>query len=189
LLPATLPKVCKPNRPAGVVPAGYSQQNEREKNMKNSRAEMAKQYLQLMEQAAAYVAESRPKLQRPEDVANFARPLLADRETECMLLICLSAKNHASHTEIVTTGLVDRSQIHAREVFRIAIMANAVRIVLAHNHPSGDPVPSPQDVECTRGITAAGKLLGIELTDHVVIGKNTLCHPRGFVSMRESGIV
>jgi DNA repair protein RadC len=159
------------------------------KNAKNSRAMMAAQYLQLMEQAQAYITEVRPKMQNPEDVANFARPLLADRETECMLLVCLSAKNHAIHSEIVTSGLADRSQVHAREIFRPAILANACRIILVHNHPSGDAVPSPEDVECTRNLAAAGKVIGIHVTDHVVIGKCTPGFPRGFVSMRETGVL
>ena len=128
------------------------------------------EYQVIMEAFAQYVAEERPKLERPTDVANLMRPILADKEQEEFWALLVDTKNRLRHSQLITVGLLDRSQIHAREVFRPAIDHSASRIILVHQHPSGDPTPSSHDIDCTHKLVSAGKIIGIQVIDHVIIG-------------------
>jgi DNA repair protein RadC len=87
----------------------------------------------------------------------------------------------------VSRGTLDTILVHPREVFKTAITANAAALVLAHNHPSGDPTPSEADIKVTRDLIRAGQLLKIEVLDHVIIGRATAERPRDYVSLRELG--
>ena len=89
--------------------------------------------------------------------------------------------------EEVTDGTIDTLLVHAREVFKHAIAANASAIVLAHNHPSGDPTPSEADIKVTRDLIRAGQLLKIDVLDHVIIGRTTPERAKDFASLRELG--
>jgi DNA repair protein RadC len=89
----------------------------------------------------------------------------------------------------VTRGLLNQTLVHAREIFREAISASAAHLVLVHNHPSGDPKPSTDDIRVTRELTQAGKLLGIPVLDHVIIGKPSDTNRRGYVSLKEMGVM
>jgi len=79
--------------------------------------------------------------------------------------------------------------VHPRDVFRHAVFANASAMVLAHNHPSGDPTPSKADITVTRDLVRAGQLLKIEVLDHIILGRRTDARPRDFVSMKELGYI
>ena len=146
-------------------------------------------YATLMEHFATYVAEVRPQVQSPAEVAAVMRPLLHDREQEEMHVLLLDVKHRLIASERVTVGLVDRAPVHAREIFRRAILRNCSKILLVHNHPSGDPTPSAQDIASTRELVAAGKLLGIEVLDHVVLGQRTAERPRDYLSFREEALL
>lgn len=139
--------------------------------------------------AAQYVAERQPAATNPEDVAAILRPLAREAEQENFWVLLLNARNRVLRIHLVTVGLTDRTQVHAREIFREAIRDNAVRLILAHNHPGGDPTPSPQDIDCTRSLVAAGQIVGIEVLDHVVLGTVTPERPRDWVSFREAGLL
>ena len=89
--------------------------------------------------------------------------------------------------EKVIEGTIDTLLVHPREVFKAAIAANAAAVVLAHNHPSGDPTPSEADIKVTRDLIRAGQLLKIEVVDHVIIGRATPERQKDFVSLRELG--
>jgi DNA repair protein RadC len=89
--------------------------------------------------------------------------------------------------QVLSQGTLDTLLVHPREVFRAAIAAGAAAIVIAHNHPSGDPTPSEQDIRVTHDLMRAGQLLKIEVLDHVILGHRTPERPRDFVSMRELG--
>jgi len=149
---------------------------------------MNHRYINIMEAALTYVSEEKPKVQSPAEVVKLMRPLLQEEEQETFWCIMLNVKKRAIGIEFVTKGLVDRSQLHAREVFREAIRQNASRIICVHNHPSGDPTPSSQDIKCTNELVAAGKIIGIEITDHVIIGHETNTH-KGHVSFREEALL
>lgn len=125
----------------------------------------------------------------PAEIAAFLRGLgLPEKEQEHFVVILLNTRNGIRGYSLITIGLVDRTQTHAREVFRCAILQGTTRIILAHNHPSGDPTPSAQDIECTRSLVSAGKIIGIEVLDHVVIGQPN-ASGRDYLSFREQNLL
>ncbi len=146
-------------------------------------------YRAIMESFAAYVEAERPDLSSPKKVADLLRPVFADKmQEECHVLL-LDTRNRLIRDEVVTVGLADRSQLHPREVFRAAIRCDGgcTRIILVHNHPSGDATPSPQDIAITRQLAEAGRIVGIELVDHVILGRKSVSRDRDFLSLREAG--
>lgn len=149
----------------------------------------AVKYAAMMAAAEQYVREVAPACEDPASVASLLRPLAQKLAQEVFWVILLSAKHNVLAVEEVTRGLADRAQVHAREVFRTAIRYNACKVLLAHNHPSGDPTPSAQDIACTRSLVEAGKIVGIEVVDHVVIGVKTPARLRDWLSFREEGLM
>lgn len=103
-------------------------------------------------------------------------------EREHFLALYLDVRNRVKQAYVVSIGIATSSLVHPREVFRPAILAGAVGVVLAHNHPSGDPEPSAEDLALTRRLASAGTLLGISVLDHVILGA-----PGRHVSLRERG--
>jgi len=104
---------------------------------------------------------------------------------ECQQVFTLDAKNRIINRHMITLGLVNATLSHPREIFRPAITDGAAGIVLVHNHPSGDPTPSAEDVSITRKAVEAGKIVDIRVVDHVIIGRGE----RKYVSLREAGLV
>lgn len=129
---------------------------------------------------------SKDKVRSPEDVARVCADI-GELAQETFHVLILNAKNNLANRHMVTIGLADASLVHPREVFRPAIVENASAIVLTHNHPSGDPTPSAEDIRITKQLIEAGRLLNIAVQDHVIIGKVTESSKR-FFSMRESGL-
>lgn len=113
------------------------------------------------------------------DAAELARLLLQDRDRETFLAIHMDAKRRLLSTEVVAVGTLSAVLVHPREVFKGALLANAASIVVAHNHPSGDPTPSSEDLALTTQLMRAGEIVGVELTDHLILGTTT-------VSLRET---
>lgn len=106
-----------------------------------------------------------------DDVMNYLTRIgHADRDREAFVVLLLDVKHRVIAKEVVSIGILDGALIHPREVFKAAIVANAAAIIIAHNHPSGDCTPSGQDHEATRRLRDAGKLLGIPVVDHVIVG-------------------
>jgi DNA repair protein RadC len=126
--------------------------------------------------------DARPQITSPIDAANLLMLEMSGLEQESLRTILLDTKNHVLTSPTVYVGNVNSSIIRVSEIFREAVRENATAIIVAHNHPSGDPTPSPEDVQVTRSIVEAGILLGIEVLDHIVIG-----HQR-FVSLKERGL-
>jgi DNA repair protein RadC len=122
--------------------------------------------------------EERAQVRSPEDVAAMLQIRMGLLEREELHVVLLNTKNHVLGTRVVYKGSLNSSMIRTAEVFRDAIKENAAAVIIAHNHPSGDPTPSPEDVRVTRDLVASGKLLDIEVLDHLVIG-----HQR-YVSLR-----
>lgn len=120
------------------------------------------------------LADAREQLQirSPQDVASILQLEMGLLEQENLRVVLLDTKNHLQAIRVVYRGSVNSSQIRIAEVFRDAVRENAPAIIVAHNHPSGDPTPSPEDVRVTRELVAAGKLLDIDVLDHLVIGRN-----------------
>lgn len=106
----------------------------------------------------------------PYDIANMIRPILSDADREHCLVIILDGRNRVTAINTVSIGTLTSSLVHPREVFKPAILSNAASVILAHNHPSGDPKPSPEDLTLTKRLKEAGSLLGIPVLDHIIIG-------------------
>ena len=106
----------------------------------------------------------------PQDVADFLMPRLRYAAKEQFVVILLNSKNKVIGTEVVSEGSLSSSIVHPREVFAPAMLHHAAAIMVAHNHPSGDPKPSFEDEEVTRMLSRSGKVLGIPMIDHVIIG-------------------
>ena len=117
----------------------------------------------------------------PADSAAVFMTMLQDEATEVFAILCLSTKHRVLAYHEVSRGCLDSTLVHPREVFKAAILANAASVVLAHNHPSGDPTPSPDDMTLTRRLVDAGRLIGVDVLDHIVIGDGR------YVSFRERG--
>jgi len=121
----------------------------------------------------------------PEKVAEIMKAVLSsesqiDQDKEHSWTLGLTTKNRIKYIELVTLGLLNRNLVHPREVFRLAIMEGVRSIIFVHNHPSGDIDPSTEDVETTKKLKEAGKIIGISLLDHVIIGGD------GYYSFKES---
>ncbi len=121
-------------------------------------------------------------IHRPADAFELLRTEMADLEREQLHTLNLGSRHQVISTSLVYQGTVKGVVVRTAEVFRPAIIANASGIVVAHNHPSGDPSPSPDDIRLTAQLHEAGKILDIELLDHIVIARDR------FVSLRERGL-
>ena len=142
----------------------------------------------LAEEPAPYLAQE--PMNSPLQVSEYLRAAgMANLPQEEMRVLLLTSRTHLIRDELITIGLVDRSQAHAREVFRSAIRHNAHRVLLAHNHPSGDPTPSANDRKMTDELIQAGKILGIEVVDHIIIGRLLPGASRWYCSFREMDLM
>ncbi len=126
--------------------------------------------------------DERPAVHHPSDVAALVSYEMEGFEQEHLWVILLDTRNRVISIERLYKGSLNASTVRIAELFRPAIQRNAASIALVHNHPSGDPAPSPEDVALTRGVIQAGKLLDIDLLDHLVIGQGK------YVSMKERGL-
>ena len=113
------------------------------------------------------------KIRNSSDAAAIVRQHLANVDREHFVVLLLNRKNGVIGINTVSVGSITASVVHPREVFKPAILANAVAIICAHNHPSGDPQPSNEDRALTARLVQGGKLLGIEVLDHVIVGDGT----------------
>ncbi|HYG24921.1 MAG TPA: DNA repair protein RadC [Verrucomicrobiae bacterium] len=141
----------------------------------------------LARRMAAEIRQESPTLDNPERIADLLREENRSYTVENFQVILLNTRRRLIRVERISQGTLDTILVHAREVFKPAIAANASAIVLAHNHPSGDPTPSEADVKVTRDLIRAGQLLKIEVLDHVILGRATQDRPKDYVSLRELG--
>jgi DNA repair protein RadC len=126
---------------------------------------------------------TRPRVRSAADVYEMMRLALRDLHHEEFHILLLSTQNEVIRRMLVTRGTLDASLIHPREVFRPAIRESAAGVILVHNHPSGNPTPSPEDRAVTSQLQGAGQIIGIEVIDHVIVGE------RRYVSFSESGFL
>jgi len=142
----------------------------------------------LAHQMARELQDESPVLDHPENVAALLRAKNLVKNVETLQVLLLNTRRKLIRVEEkVIEGTIDTLLVHPREVFKAAIAANAAAVVLAHNHPSGDPTPSEADIKVTRDLIRAGQLLKIEVLDHVIIGRATPERQKDFVSLRELG--
>ncbi len=147
-----------------------------------AKAAQLKAALELGRRLMAEAPEEKPVINNPNDAAELMRYEMSALEEEHLRVLLLDTRNHVLGTVEVYHGSVNTSQVRVGEVFKAAIRRNATAVIVVHNHPSGDPTPSPDDVAVTRACVQAGTLLDIEVLDHLVIGQGR------YVSMKERGL-
>jgi DNA repair protein RadC len=153
------------------------------------KAKILKAALELGRRLVQEKVGERPRIIAPEDAAAVLRERARtlDREVFWVLLLDTRSRLLAPPCEI-SKGTLNSSLVHPREVFKPAIRNSAAALILAHNHPSGDPSPSAQDVQITRKLTEAGRLLDIRVLDHLILGRQLRADAADFVSLREAGL-
>ena len=137
--------------------------------------------LELGRRLQAEAPEERPVISGPEDVYNIVGSEMVFLEHEELRVLVLDTRNHVVHVEALYRGTVNSSQVRTAEVFREAVRRNQPNVIVVHNHPSGDPAPSPDDERTTRHLVEAGKALEIQVLDHIVVAHN---QGTRYVSMR-----
>lgn len=138
---------------------------------------------ELSRRIASATAREQICMQRPETVAAYYMEQLRHRKTECVVLASVDARGRLIGDSVMSNGSATMSLISPREIFMEALKRQAVSVILIHNHPSGDPSPSRADAELTGQVAAAGRLLGIPLLDHIIIGDNR------YMSFREKDLI
>lgn len=130
----------------------------------------------------AFVSEDRPQILGADDIAALLMPDMKYLDREHFRAVLLNAKHRVLGISNISIGCLNSSLVHPREVFKDAIRRSSAAVILVHNHPSGDPSPSHQDIEITKQLVRAGEILGIQVLDHVILGDGR------FVSLRERGL-
>ena len=155
---------------------------QREKGLGPAKVAQLQAALELGRRMLLQSPEERPQVRSPADAANLVMSEMGLLEQEQLRVMLLDTKNRVLDTPIIYVGSLNTSLIRVGELFRAAIRANCASLIVLHNHPSGDPTPSPEDVAVTRQIVEAGKLLDIDVLDHLIIGQQR------FVSLKERGL-
>lgn len=154
------------------------------------RAQCIKAALELGRRFAAEAREERTRIRAPADVARYMSGEVRSLDHERVWVLLLDAKGRIQGVPLVVTdGILDASLIHPREVFKEAVRASAASVLVVHNHPSGDPTPSAEDLRITRQLIEAGRVMGIAVTDHVVLGEADVTGDLRHVSMKAQGLV
>ncbi|MCU7557957.1 JAB domain-containing protein [Macrococcus capreoli] len=135
--------------------------------------------IQMVKEKVMWYSER--KIKSPEDAYHILKKFSGDSDREQMIMIALNTKNEPTHIQTVSTGSLNASIIHPREIYKTAILSNAANIIIGHNHPSGDTEPSYEDIDVTKRLSQVGEILGISLLDHIIYSDST------FTSLKEQG--
>ncbi len=149
--------------------------------IKSGKAAQIVACFELARRLEMFDSSSKFKINSPEDVYRRLYPTMRESKKEHFVELCLDTKNQIIREDTISIGSLNANVVHPREVFRTALIESAAHIIVAHNHPSGDPTPSREDIEITKKLVETGKIMGIDVLDHVIIGD---C--RHF-SMKEAG--
>jgi DNA repair protein RadC len=166
---------------AGLHRASFAELSN-QKGVKLAKAAQIKAAIELGRRLVQESPEERPSVHSPADAAELVQYEMSALEQEELRVVLLDTRNHLLHIETVYRGSVNSSQVRIAEIFKAAIRRNAPSLIVIHNHPSGDPTPSPDDVAITRLIMQAGEILDVKLVDHIIIGNGR------FVSLKERGL-
>jgi DNA repair protein RadC len=147
----------------------------------DAKAARLKAALELGRRLLLTTREERPLIASPGEAANLVMADMMHLEQEQLRLILLDTRNRLLNTPTIYMGSLNTSVVRIGELFRAALRENAAAFIMAHNHPSHDPSPSPEDIALTRKVVEAGKLMSIDVLDHIIIGQNC------FVSLKERG--
>lgn len=127
--------------------------------------------------------DQKTTVKSPEDAIKSVKNQLKGKKKEHFLVLSLDTRNHLINTQTISIGSLDSSIVHPREVFKEAISSTAASVIFAHNHPSGDPTPSEDDIKLTKRLVEAGEILGIEVLDHIII-----CD-KDYISMKSKNLL
>lgn len=153
-------------------------------------AQILKSALELAVRMGRETAKPREKILTPAQAAEQVRLQARTLSHEVFWVLMLNIRNELKGPPVeVSRGLLDASLVHARDVFKQAIQSGSQAVILLHNHPSGDPSPSKEDVAITRQLAEAGKIIGIRVLDHVIVGHRKTEAEQDYFSLRESGLV
>lgn len=153
------------------------------KGLGAAKAAQIKAAIEFGNRLTLFTEEGRPSIGGPQDVSNLLMPDLRYQKKEHLKSLLLDTKNRVLAIKTVSVGDLSSSIVHPREVYKDAVVASAASIIVAHNHPSGDPTPSAEDVAVTKRLILSGEIMGIDLLDHIVLGDGT------FVSLKERGLI
>lgn len=148
-----------------------------------AKASQIKAIIELSRRLLSTPAKSRPTIKNPSDVTDLLMGEMKLLDREHFKAIYLNTKHTIISVETISIGSLNASLVHPRELFKTAIKRSAGAIIAVHNHPSGDPTPSVEDIEITRRLVEAGNIIGIQLLDHVIIGDYN------YVSLKEEGVI
>jgi DNA repair protein RadC len=154
----------------------------RQRGIGAAKAAQIKAAIELGRRLSLESPEERPTINSPAEAAALVQYDMSALEQECLRVLLLDTRNHVLDIVEVYQGSVNMSQIRVGEVFKAAIRRNASAVIVVHNHPSGDPTPSPDDLAVTRALVQAGKLVDVDVLDHLIIGQGR------FTSMKERGL-
>jgi DNA repair protein RadC len=126
---------------------------------------------QLVRRIQSQKSKDRPSFKRARDVADYYLPLMKDLRKEVFKILLLNRANRLIKEVTISEGTLDASIVHPRDVFREALLESAAGVILLHNHPSGNPAPSEDDIRITRQLVEAGKVMGIKVYDHIIVGE------------------
>jgi len=153
-----------------------------QKGIKLAKAAQIKAAIELGRRLILEAPNERPVIHSPAEAAELVQYEMSALEQEELRVILLDTRNRVQHIESIYRGSVNSSQVRVAEIFKTAIRRNASNIIVIHNHPSGDPTPSPDDIAITRAILQAGELLDVKLLDHIIVGSGR------FESLKERGL-
>lgn len=138
---------------------------------------------ELARRLETFIEEPKRKVRSPKDVYTFMYPKMREQKKERFVTLYLDTKNQILKEETVAVGSLNASIVHPREVFKSALLESSASVIMIHNHPSGDPSPSREDILVTEKLVEGGKLLGIDVLDHIIIGDGR------YVSLKDEGFV
>ncbi len=149
----------------------------------NAKATQISAIFELARRLEGFCDEPKRKIKSSADVYSIIYPQVRELKKERLTTLHLDTKNNVIREEVVSIGTLNSNIVHPREVFKSALIESAASVILTHNHPSGDPSPSREDIAVTRKLVDGGKLLGIEVLDHVIIGDGR------YVSLKDEGYI
>lgn len=153
------------------------------RGIKEAKAAQILALSELLKRFKTFKSGNTYKISSPIDVADLLMTQMRDLKKEILKVVLLNTKNDVIAVLDASMGSLNSSIVHPREVFKDAVRKSAAAIIIVHNHPSGDPTPSGDDISTTKRISEAGRILGIDLLDHIIIGENK------FISLKEEGFI
>jgi DNA repair protein RadC len=154
------------------------------------KAQILKAALELARRMTQESVGENPRIASPEEAAAVLRERARGLDREVFWVLLLNTKNRLMAPPVeVSKGILNASLVHPREIFKPAFQYSAANLILAHNHPSGDPSPSAEDIRLTKKLVEAGKTVEIKVLDHIIIGRRIRGRADDFLSLRESGLV